>query len=84
MSGITASNISSVSTGSIEKDGEIHRYSLTNSTGTQWDLVINSLASATDCSLNSSLPGCQKTDDICKTLEVTMNRMTQFKVILHT
>ena len=77
MSGITASNISSVSTGSIEKDGEIHRYSLTNSTGTQWDLVINSLASATDCSLNSSLPGCQKTDDICKTLEVTMNRMTQ-------
>ena len=77
MSGITASNISSVSTGSIERDGEIHRYSLTNSTGTQWDLVINSLASATDCSLNSSLPGCQKTDDICKTLEVTMNRMTQ-------
>ena len=77
MSGITASNISSVSTGSIERDGEIHRYSLTNSTGTQWDLVINTLASATDCSLNSSLPGCQKTDDICKTLEVTMNRMTQ-------
>lgn len=77
MSGITASNISSVSTGSIERDGEIHRYSLTNSTGTQWDLVINSLSSATDCSLNSSLPGCQKTDDICKTLEVTMNRMTQ-------
>ena len=60
MSGITASNISSVSTGSIERDGEIHRYSLTNSTGTQWDLVINTLASATDCSLNSSLPGCQK------------------------
>ena len=77
MSGITASNIASVTSGSFELDGAIHRYSLNNSTGTQWDLVINTLSSATDCSLNSSLPGCQKTDDICKTLEVTMNRMTQ-------
>jgi len=77
MSGITASNISSVTSGSFELDGAIHRYSLNNSTGKQWDLVVNTLSSATDCSLNSSLPGCQKTDDICKTLEVTMNRMTQ-------
>ena len=77
MSGITASNIASVTSGSFELGGAIHRYSLNNSTGTQWDLVINTLSSATDCSLNSSLPGCQKTDDICKTLEVTMNRMTQ-------
>jgi hypothetical protein len=77
MSGITASNIASVTSGSFELDGAIHRYSLNNSTGTQWDLVINTLSSATDCSLNSSLPGCQNTDDICKTLEVTMNRMTQ-------
>ena len=77
ISGITASNIASGTSSSFELDGEIHRYSLNNSTGTQWDLVINTLASATDCSLNSSLPGCENTEDICNTLEVTMNKMTQ-------
>ena len=55
--GVTSSNISD-SSGTYISNANHYKYSLTNSSGNQWDLIVNDLTEDVQCSLNSSSSGC--------------------------
>ena len=70
--GVTSSNISD-SSGTYISNANHYKYSLTNSSGNQWDLIVNDLTEDVQCSLNSSSSGCNKTSCITSSIENGMN-----------
>ena len=74
INGISAENISN-SSGTYVNNDNHYKYSINNSTGTQWDLVINDLTSDTQCSVDSNRPGCSKTKCITSSIETTLNTL---------
>ena len=70
--GVTSSNISD-SSGTYISNANHYKYSLTNSSGNQWDLIVNDLTEDVQCSLNSSSSGCNKTTCITSSIENGMN-----------
>ena len=75
INGVNSENIST-SSGNHISDGTHFKYNLTNSSGNQWDLVINNFTSPTQCSLNSSTLNCTKTQCVTSTIENTLNTLT--------
>ena len=70
--GVTSSNISD-SSGTYISNANHYKYSLTNSSGNQWDLIVNDLTEDVQCSLNSNSSGCNKTSCITSSVENGMN-----------
>ena len=70
--GVTSSNISD-SSGTYISNANHYKYSLTNSSGNQWDLIVNDLSEDVQCSLNSNSSGCNKTSCITSSIENGMN-----------
>ena len=70
--GVTSSNISD-SSGTYISNANHYKYSLTNSSGNQWDLIVNDLTEDVQCSLNSNSSGCTKTSCITSSVENGMN-----------
>ncbi len=74
INGLSGENISN-SSGTFINDNNHYKYSINNSAGTQWDLVIDDLTSDTQCSVNSNNPGCSKTNCITSSIETTLNTL---------
>ena len=74
INGLSGENISN-STGTFINDNNHYKYSINNSTGTQWDLIIDDLTSDTQCSVDSNNPGCSKTKCITSSIETTLNTL---------
>ena len=74
INGLSGENISN-STGTFINDNNHYKYSINNSTGTQWDLIIDDLTSDTQCSVNSNNAGCSKTKCITSSIETTLNTL---------
>ena len=74
INGLSGGNISN-SSGTFINDNNHYKYSINNSAGTQWDLVIDDLTSDTQCSVNSNNPGCSKTNCITSSIETTLNTL---------
>ena len=74
INGLSGENISN-SSGTFINNNNHYKYSINNSTGTQWDLIINDLTSDTQCSVDSNNPGCSKTKCITSSIETTLNTL---------
>ena len=74
INGLSGENISN-STGTFINDNNHYKYSINNSTGTQWDLIIDDLTSDTQCSVDSNNAGCSKTKCITSSIETTLNTL---------
>lgn len=75
VSGVSASNISNRS-GTYISDANHYKYSVSNSSGTQWDLVVNDLTEDVQCSVDSGSGSCTKTSCITSSIETGMNAVT--------
>ena len=75
VSGLGASNISN-SSGTYISDANHYKYSVSNSSGTQWDLVVNDLTKDVQCSVDSGSGSCTKTSCITSSIETGMNAVT--------
>ena len=75
VSGLGASNISN-SSGTYISDANHYKYSVSNSSGAQWDLVINDLTEDVQCSVDSGSGSCTKTSCITSSIETGMNAVT--------
>jgi len=75
VSGLGASNISN-SSGTYISDANHYKYSVSNSSGAQWDLVINDLTEDVQCSVDSGSGSCKKTSCITSSIETGMNAVT--------
>ena len=74
INGLSGENISN-SSGTFINNNNHYKYSINNSTGTQWDLIIDDLTSDTQCSVDSNNPGCSKTKCITSSIETTLNTL---------
>ena len=74
INGLSEENISN-STGTFINNNNHYKYSINNSTGTQWDLIIDDLTSDTQCSVDSNNAGCSKTKCITSSIETTLNTL---------
>ena len=74
INGLSAENISN-SSGTFIDNNNHYKYSINNSTGTQWDLIIDDLTSDTQCSVDSNKPGCSKAKCITTSIETTLNTL---------
>ena len=74
INGLSGENISN-SSGTFINNNNHYKYSINNSTGTQWDLIIDDLTSDTQCSVNSNNAGCSKTKCITSSIETTLNTL---------
>ena len=70
--GVTSSNISD-SSGTYISNANHYKYRLTNSSGNQWDLIVNDLTQDAQCAVNSGSSGCTKTSCITSSIEKGMN-----------
>ena len=75
--GVTSSNISN-SSGTYGSNANYYKYSLINSSGNQWDLIVNDVTQDfppdTQCAVNSGSSGCTKTTtDVTSSVENGMN-----------
>ena len=75
VNGVSASNISN-SSGFYISNANHYKYSLSNSTGKQWDLVINDLTEDVQCSVNSNDNNCTKTKCMTSVIEKGMNAVS--------
>jgi len=75
VSGLSASNISN-SSGTYISDANHYKYNVSNSSGTQWDLVVNDLTEDVQCSVDSGSGSCTKTSCITSSIETGMNAVT--------
>jgi len=75
VSGLGASNISN-SSGTYISNSNHYKYSVSNSSGTQWDLVVNDLTEDVQCSVDSGSGSCTKTSCITSSIETGMNAVT--------
>ena len=75
VSGLSASNISN-SSGTYISNANHYKYSVSNSSGTQWDLVVNDLTEDVQCSVDSGSGSCTKTSCITSSIETGMNAVT--------
>ena len=75
VSGLGASNISN-SSGTYISDANHYKYSVSNSSGLQWDLVVNDLTEDVQCSVDSGSGSCTKTSCITSSIETGMNAVT--------
>ena len=75
VSGVSASNISN-SSGTYISNANHFKYSVSNSSGTQWDLVVNDLTEDVQCSVDSGSGSCTKTSCITTSIETGMNAVT--------
>ncbi len=75
VSGVSASNISN-SSGTYISNANHYKYSVSNSSGTQWDLVVNDLTEDVQCSVDSGSGSCTKTSCITSSIETGMNAVT--------
>jgi hypothetical protein len=75
VSGLGASNISN-SSGTYISNANHYKYSVSNSSGTQWDLVVNDLTQDVQCSVDSGSGSCTKTSCITSSIETGMNAVT--------
>ena len=75
VSGLSASNIST-SSGTYISNANHYKYSVSNSSGTQWDLVVNDLTEDVQCSVDSGSGSCTKTSCITSSIETGMNAVT--------
>lgn len=75
VSGVSASNISNSSSTYISNANHF-KYSVSNSSGTQWDLVVNDLTEDVQCSVDSGSGSCTKTSCITSSIETGMNAVT--------
>ena len=75
VSGVSASNISN-SSGTYISDANHYKYNVSNSSGTQWDLVVNDLTEDVQCSVDSGSGSCTKTSCITSSIETGMNAVT--------
>ncbi|NCW63893.1 MAG: hypothetical protein EBW04_07255 [Betaproteobacteria bacterium] len=75
VSGLGASNISN-SSGTYISNANHYKYSVSNSSGTQWDLVVNDLTEDVQCSVDSGSGSCTKTSCITSSIETGMNAVT--------
>ena len=75
VSGVSASNIST-SSGTYISNANHYKYSVSNSSGTQWDLVVNDLTEDVQCSVDSGSGSCTKTSCITSSIETGMNAVT--------
>jgi hypothetical protein len=75
VSGVSASNISN-SSGTYVSNANHYKYSVSNSSGTQWDLVVNDLTQDVQCSVDSGSGSCTKTSCITSSIETGMNAVT--------
>ena len=73
--GVTSSNISD-SSGTYISNANHYKYSLTNSSGNQWDLVVNDLTEDVQCSINSNDSNCTKTTCMTSAIEEGMNNVS--------
>ena len=74
INGLSGENISN-SSGTFINNNNHYKYSINNSNGTQWDLIIDDLTSDTQCSVNSNNAGCSKTKCITSSIETTLNTL---------
>jgi hypothetical protein len=75
VSGLSASNIST-SSGTYISNANHYKYSVSNSSGTQWDLIVNDLTEDVQCSVDSGSGSCTKTSCITSSIETGMNAVT--------
>jgi hypothetical protein len=75
VSGVSVSNISN-SSGTYISNANHFKYSVSNSSGTQWDLVVNNLTEDVQCSVDSGSSSCTKTSCITSSIETGMNAVT--------
>ena len=75
VSGVSASNISNNSSTYISNANHF-KYSVSNSSGTQWDLVVNDLTEDVQCSVDSGSGSCTKTSCITSSIETGLNAVT--------
>jgi hypothetical protein len=75
VSGVSVSNISN-SSGTYISNANHFKYSVSNPSGTQWDLVVNNLTEDVQCSVDSGSGSCTKTSCITSSIETGMNAVT--------
>ena len=75
LNGVSAVNISN-SSGIYISNANHYKYSLSNSSGTQWDLVVSDLTEDVQCSINSNDSNCTKTTCITSAIEEGMNNVS--------
>ena len=75
LNGVSAVNISN-SSGTYISNANHYKYSLSNSSGTQWDLVVSDLTEDVQCSINSNDSNCTKTTCITTAIEEGMNNVS--------
>ena len=75
LNGVSAVNISN-SAGTYISNANHYKYSLTNSSGTQWDLVVSDLTEDVQCSINSNDSNCTKTTCMTSAIEEGMNNVS--------
>ena len=75
LNGVSAVNISN-SSGTYISNANHYKYSLSNSSGTQWDLVVSDLTEDVQCSINSNDSNCTKTTCMTSAIEESMNNVS--------
>jgi len=75
LNGVSAVNISN-SSGIYISNANHYKYSLSNSSGTQWDLVVSDLTEDVQCSINSNDSNCTKTTCMTSAIEEGMNNVS--------
>ena len=75
LNGVSAVNISN-SSGIYISNANHYKYSLSNSSGTQWDLVVSDLTEDVQCSINSNDSNCTKTTCMTSAIEEGMNNIS--------
>ena len=75
LNGVSAVNISN-SSGTYISNANHYKYSLSNSSGSQWDLVVSDLTEDVQCSINSNDSNCTKTTCMTSAIEEGMNNVS--------
>ena len=75
LNGVSAVNISN-SSGIYISNANHYKYSLSNSSGSQWDLVVSDLTEDVQCSINSNDSNCTKTTCMTSAIEEGMNNVS--------
>ena len=75
LNGVSAVNISN-SSGIFISNANHYKYSLSNSSGSQWDLVVSDLTEDVQCSINSNDSNCTKTTCMTSAIEEGMNNVS--------
>jgi hypothetical protein len=75
LNGVSAVNISN-SSGTYISNANHYKYSLSNSSGTQWDLVVSDLTEDVQCSINSNDSNCTKTTCMTSAIEEGINNVS--------